>query len=279
MLDAQKARNSRRQGADQERKLEPAETPPDGLWLGPRGEPRRPALWPGEPPSVVVVGSHAAGVLELTRALRRMECPADGLSSVTALLDHVQASVDVILVDLADAPRGAFEAALKLRADQRARCVVAVTAAPRADLRSDALRRGADDVVSRPFELDELFARIHALLRRLRSHSGVMAAVVDVPAERNATWPELVAQIKDALPELERAVKHRQRRLFALFEGSGGRLVRWEVAAAQALETPCMSQAAFYKQVRRLNAKLAPFGLVVVAERGLGWYLDRLAPR
>jgi DNA-binding response OmpR family regulator len=228
---------------------------------------------------VVVVGSHAAGVLELTRAFRRMECPVNGLATVAALFDHVQASVDLVLVDLADAPPGAFEAALKLRADQRARCVVAVTAAPRADLRADALRRGADDVVSRPVELDELFARIHALLRRLRRHSGVMAAVVNVPAERNARWPDLIAQIERARREIDATVKHRQRRLLALFEGSGGRLVSWELAAAQALDAPRMSQAAFYKQVRRLNEKLAEFGMVVVAERGLGWYLDRLEPR
>ncbi len=228
---------------------------------------------------MVVVGSHAAGALELTRAFRRMECPVNGLSTVTALFDHVQASVDVVLVDLANAPPGALEAALKLRTDQLARCVMAVAAAPRADLRADALRRGADDVVSRPVEIDELFARIHAVLRRLPHHSGVMAAVVDVPAKRNAPWPDLTAQLDRKRREIDAAVKHRQRRLLALFEGSGGRLVSWELAAAQALDAPRLSQAAFYKQVRRLNEKLAQFDLVVVAERGLGWYLDRLAPR
>jgi DNA-binding response OmpR family regulator len=57
--------------------------------------------------------------------------------------------------------------------------VIMVTALSRADDRVRGLREGADDFISKPFHLEEVLARIEAVLRRTQPGIGVLDLTID----------------------------------------------------------------------------------------------------
>lgn len=89
----------------------------------------------------------------------------NGASAEAALHMH---SYDVLLLDLSLPQRDGIEIlrALRLRADPIP--VLVMTARDTVAQRVLGLHAGADDYLVKPFDLDELIARIHALVRRAR---------------------------------------------------------------------------------------------------------------
>jgi DNA-binding response OmpR family regulator len=78
------------------------------------------------------------------------------------------------------------------------------------------LQAGADDYVVKPFSLDELAARVHALLRRSKTSASVTSALSAGPL-----WIDLdrrVAKVSDARLELSR----REFDLLAVFAANPG---------------------------------------------------------
>ena len=57
--------------------------------------------------------------------------------------------------------------------------IVMVTALSRADDRVRGLREGADDFISKPFHLEEVLARIEAVLRRTQPGIGALDLIID----------------------------------------------------------------------------------------------------
>ena len=57
--------------------------------------------------------------------------------------------------------------------------IIMVTALSRADDRVRGLREGADDFVSKPFHLEEIMARIEAVLRRTQPGIGALDLIID----------------------------------------------------------------------------------------------------
>jgi DNA-binding response OmpR family regulator len=73
---------------------------------------------------------------------------------------------DVILLDLMLPGMDGLEVVRQLRKAGRTMPVLVVTAKDRADDAIAGLDAGADDYIAKPFDLDELFARIRGALRR-----------------------------------------------------------------------------------------------------------------
>ena len=73
---------------------------------------------------------------------------------------------DLILLDLGLPQKDGFELLRGLRARRDATPVLVITARDNVQQRVLGLNSGADDYLGKPFDLDELLARIRALLRR-----------------------------------------------------------------------------------------------------------------
>jgi two-component system OmpR family response regulator len=137
---------------------DPAPTPAPGVG----GDPdRRPAILIVEDDA-----DTAAAVAGIARALgatvRREAALPDGLAAAAA------GGFDVIVLDRM-LPGGDGVAALAdLRAAGSRALVLVLSALGRAANRVEGLERGADDYLAKPFEPDELRARLRALLRRGR---------------------------------------------------------------------------------------------------------------
>ncbi len=111
----------------------------------------------------------------LADALKRRDIHSD----VAATLEDARHMVAVaryaaVLLDLG-LPDGDGLALIRtLRAEQSDIPILAITARSALDARIAGLNTGADDYLTKPFEVDELIARLHAVLRRQGTLSGNM---------------------------------------------------------------------------------------------------------
>lgn len=87
-----------------------------------------------------------------------------------AALDRLAADppVDLVILDLMLPEIGGFEVARRARAAGNYVPILIVTAKDAAQDRVRGIEEGADDYLTKPFSLDELLARVRALLRRRR---------------------------------------------------------------------------------------------------------------
>lgn len=97
------------------------------------------------------------------RRTYRTDWVSDGDAAVEALGTH---AYDVVLLDLGLPKTPGLDVLRKLRQRDAATMVLIMTARDAVSDRVAGLDAGADDYLVKPFELDELDARIRALLRR-----------------------------------------------------------------------------------------------------------------
>ena len=103
-------------------------------------------------------------VLDLLRAEHyAVDWVKDGDAAETALRTQ---SYDLVLLDLGVPRRDGIEVLRALRARKQRMPVLIATARDAVQHRVEGLDAGADDYVLKPYDLDELLARIRALLRR-----------------------------------------------------------------------------------------------------------------
>ena len=115
---------------------------------------------------VLVVDDDPAVRAAVTRALRTDYEVEDAVDGVDALSKHSLHPADAILLDLLMPELGGLDVCrtLRLRGDRTP--ILIVTARDAVDDRVEGLDAGADDYLVKPFALEELRARVRALLRR-----------------------------------------------------------------------------------------------------------------
>ena len=103
-------------------------------------------------------------VLDLLRAEHYVvDWVQDGEAADAALLDH---NYELVLLDLGLPRRDGLSVLRTLRANQNRTPVLIATARDTVAQRIEGLDAGADDYIVKPYDLDELLARIRALIRR-----------------------------------------------------------------------------------------------------------------
>jgi DNA-binding response OmpR family regulator len=96
-----------------------------------------------------------------------VECQSDGRH---ALADVRRFQPDLVLLDLMLPGVDGLEICRTLSQATERTPVIIITARTQKDDRVLGLEVGADDYVTKPFALDELLARVHAVLRRTQPH-------------------------------------------------------------------------------------------------------------
>ena len=109
---------------------------------------------------------------------------AEGGQSAVSLLAH--SSPDIVVLDVLMPDVDGLEVCRRMRAAGDRTPVVMVTARETVADRVAGLDAGADDYVVKPFDLDELLARVRALLRRSSNGDSSLLAFDDVTLDRSA---------------------------------------------------------------------------------------------
>jgi two-component system OmpR family response regulator len=205
----------------------------------------------------------------LTRSLRggehAVDCVADGAAADHALSTQ---TYDLAIVDLGLPRLDGFEVIKRLRKRSATPPVLILTARDALQDRVRGLDLGADDYLTKPFQLPELEARVRALIRRSASGGNTLVShgrlTLDTAGRRvtvDGAPLELSARELGVLEVLMlrsgRVVNKDQ-----LAE----KLYGWdEDVGANAIEV-C---------VHRLRKKIEPCGVNIRTIRGLGYLLDK----
>ncbi len=128
----------------------------------------------------------------LKKAFREEGCAVDECESGDRALDRaLRRSYDCIVLDLMLPGLDGFSVVQELRQRSVHTPVLILTARDEVDSRVRGLDLGADDYLSKPFDLAELMARVHALVRRAElRHGDVSLSAGDLsldPLKREVT--------------------------------------------------------------------------------------------
>jgi two-component system, OmpR family, response regulator MprA len=132
--------------------------------------------------NVLVVDDERAVRESLRRALElegyHVELAADGQEALDRLATNGEP--DAMILDILMPGIDGLEVCRRVRREGRRLPVLMLTARDEVENRVAGLDAGADDYVTKPFALDELLARMRALLRRTTTGSGEMLRFADL---------------------------------------------------------------------------------------------------
>ncbi len=204
----------------------------------------------------------------LVTALRKSGYAVDhvnnGADADTAMLAQ---PYDLLILDLGLPRLSGIEVLKRLRARKVAMPVLVLTALDGVEDRVRGLDAGADDYLTKPFALPELFARVRALTRR-GTGNPTRIEVGAVSYDQS----ERLARLDGEIVELSA----RELALLEILLLRAGRLV----AKEQLINQLCswgeeVSSNAIEVYIHRLRKKLEPGGARITTVRGLGYCLEK----
>ncbi|CDP49898.1 response regulator [Paradevosia shaoguanensis] len=190
----------------------------------------------------------------------------DGVSAEAALRTQ---TYDLAVLDLNLPEMDGLELLRRLRARQGNTAVLILTARGAFEDRVKGLDLGADDYMTKPFDVSELEARIRVLLRRQAGLRGAQVSFGQVVLDLNSRTASSEGRPLD-IPARELSV------LETLMLRAGKVVAKEAIIQSLSAFDDDLSANAVEQYASRLRKRLAPFGLTVRTARGLGYYLDRL---
>lgn len=193
----------------------------------------------------------------------RLDCAYNGRDG---LMRALQREYDAILLDVLLPTANGFSVLRRLR--QRSRVpVIVLTARIQRDDVITGLNSGADDYLTKPFDADELLARIHAVLRRSVGHADdpqPLRAFDDLQIDVRAREVRSAGQLVD-LTALEFDI-------FEMLTRLPGRVVlRGEMTEALLNRSNSPFDRALDVHISHLRTKLAGSRALIRSVRGTGY--------
>ncbi|PPE69467.1 response regulator [Caldimonas thermodepolymerans] len=210
---------------------------------------------------------HALGVW-LSKALEqagfRVVWVDDGRLAERSLAEH---DFDAMILDLGLPGRDGHELLQRLRAQDKRLPVLILTARDSLAERVSTLNEGADDFLAKPFAIEELEARLVALVRRARGVEHPRFACGPLVFD-TVTRQFTLHQEPLALSPREQAV------LKTLIQRSGEPLSKQQILDRVFSDDEDVQPEAVEVLIHRLRKRLENTGVRIVTLRGLGYVLE-----
>jgi two-component system OmpR family response regulator len=174
---------------------------------------------------------------------------------------------DLVILDLGLPGMDGMDVLRRLRGRQAETAVLILTSRGALDDRVKGLNLGADDYLTKPFEIEEFEARVRALLRRRARAAGSSLSVGELSFDVAARTASLRGTALD-LPRRELDL------LEALMVRAGRVASKGELVEAISDFDGSVSENAIELYASRLRRKLEPEGVRIRALRGLGYMLE-----
>ncbi|NUB43276.1 response regulator transcription factor [Fertoebacter nigrum] len=177
---------------------------------------------------------------------------------------------DLVILDLNLPQMDGLAVLRAMRARANPAAVLILTARGTPEERVKGLDLGADDYMTKPFDIGEFEARVRSLLRR---QAGLRASTVSLgPVTLDLVSRQFaVAGQPLDLPARERAL------LELLFMRAGKVVAKERIIQSLTALDDALSDNAIEQYASRLRKRLAPHGLSLRTARGIGYYLEQAA--
>lgn len=178
-----------------------------------------------------------------------------------------QDGADLVVLDINLPGRSGLEILQAMRQREDGTPVILLTARSEISDRVTGLDLGADDYLVKPFEMDELDARIRALSRRKNLDYGAKETIGGLEFDRTARQVTAEGATLD-IPRRELSV------LECLLERRGRIVSKSHLTESVYGVGADVDDTAIEPHVSRLRKRLAPFGVSIKTARGLGYVLE-----
>jgi len=192
----------------------------------------------------------------------------DGISADAAASNT---DFDLVILDLNLPEMDGLDVLRALRRRRSTSSVLVLTARGAMDQRVRGLDLGADDYMSKPFDVPELEARVRMLLRRRAGLHTAQISFGDISLD-TVTRTVTAGGVTLDVPARELKL------LETLLMRAGKVVAKQAIIESLADFDDDLSANAVEQYVSRLRKRLALYELTVKTARGLGYYLDRAAP-
>lgn len=192
----------------------------------------------------------------------------DGVTALALLKNN---AFDAVILDLGIPGVDGLQLLRRLHARRSSVPVLVLTARSAVGDRVAGLKAGADDYLGKPFDIEELHARIDALIRRSRGLDDPSCGSLRYERRSGAFY---VNQRALVLTPRERAM------LTALMTEPGHAVTRERLMMLIFANEPMMHTDALDVVVHRLRKKLADTNTIITTLRGLGYLIqdENVAP-
>ncbi|MBT8418616.1 MAG: response regulator transcription factor [Silicimonas sp.] len=216
---------------------------------------------------ITIVEDNIALAEGIANALRDQGHGVDILNNGDGADAHLKSvTMDLVILDLGLPGMQGLEVLKRMRGRQDTTPVLILTAKKELRDRVEGLDAGADDYLGKPFAMEELEARVRALLRR-----GLGSTIVETMgllAYDKSTRTVLINEVPIELPRRELVV-------FECLLKSKGRLVAKESLFNFVYGTGAdIGESAIEVYISRLRKRLKASGLSIRTARGLGYRLE-----
>jgi two-component system response regulator TctD len=201
----------------------------------------------------------------LINARYSVDCVKDGVQADHVLRTEVY---DLVILDLGLPRLGGHEVLKRLRDMGNKVPVLVLTANTTLQARVTSLNLGADDYLAKPFELDELEARVRALIRRAQGHAVPVIHCGNLSYDSSTRIFSIAGQVLSLTPR-ENAV------LEALIMKIGKTMSKESLAASLFAFDTDASNDSIEVYVHRVRKKIERSDAVIITLRGLGYILKQ----
>ena len=204
----------------------------------------------------------------LTYVLQQSGFTVCSTESGKYVLQLIQAQgFDLIVLDLGLPDMDGFEVLRSIRKQKIALPILILTARDGVTERIEGIRQGADDYLTKPFDLGELEARIHALIRRcyggFTHRIEVGRLVLDTQTHQILADEQLLN------------LSARESALLEILILQAGKVVSKDrIAQRLASTNEALADNAIEVYIHRLRKSLEPYQSVIRTIRGLGYLLE-----